>query len=255
MRRLIRLAAGKRTLAIAVSEAVAQDAREVLKSTPITVIPNATDTERFAPGPCDGHLLDRLAGLEPADNIIRVGLVATYARWKGQDVFLDASARIPANLPIRFFIVGGPIYQTAGSQFSERELREGIVRLRLRDRVHLVGFQNDMPTIYRALDVVVHASTRPEPFGLAIIEGMACGRPVIVSAGGGAAELFQHETTAIGTRPGDAEQLAAAIRRVASDADLRNRLGRAAREAVVAPFARLRFERQLITVYQSLFPD
>ena len=41
----------------------------------------------------------------------------------------------------------------------------------------------------RALDVVVHASTQPEPFGLVIAEAMACGRAVVVSSGGGAAEI------------------------------------------------------------------
>jgi glycosyltransferase involved in cell wall biosynthesis len=255
MRRLIRLAAGKRTSAIAVSQAVAQDARDLLESTPIAVIPNAVNTEQFVPGPGDGHFLDRLAGLEPVDNILRIGLVATYARWKGQDLFLEAAARMPSELPIRYFIIGGPIYQTAGSQFSEQELRGRIARLSLDNHAYLLGFQNDMPAIYRALDVVVHASTRPEPFGLTIIEGMACGRPVIVSAGGGAIELFQHQKDAIGVRPGDCGQLAAAMARLAADPDLRHRLGRAARQTAITRFDRKRFERQLIAMYRSLIRD
>ena len=47
-----------------------------------------------------------------------VGLVATFAVWKGHEVFLDAVARIPADAPARFYVVGGPIYRTAGSQVA-----------------------------------------------------------------------------------------------------------------------------------------
>src|SRR5205085_8086358 len=124
---------------------------------------------------------------------LRVGLVATYARWKGQEVFLDAAGRLAAGrpeLPVRFYVVGGPVYQTRGSQFSEGELRRLAAQRGLADRVGFVGFREDTAPVYRALDVVVHASTRPEPFGLTVVEAMACGRPVIVSRAGGAAELF-----------------------------------------------------------------
>src|SRR5262249_22818688 len=90
----------------------------------ISVVRNAVDTDHFAPADRDGAELDRIAGLPPADpGTVRVGLVATYANWKGQDVFLDALARLPASGPrVRGFIVGGPIYATAGSQFTRDEL-------------------------------------------------------------------------------------------------------------------------------------
>src|SRR5262249_13053440 len=68
----------------------------------------------------DGAALDRLAGLEVAPpGTARVGLVATYARWKGQEVFLQAASQVDA----RFYVVGGPVYRTRGSQFSLEELR------------------------------------------------------------------------------------------------------------------------------------
>ncbi len=58
----------------------------------------------------------------------------------------------------------------------------------------------------RALDIVVHASTRPEPFGLVIAEAMACGRAVITSAAGGAAEIVESEVDALTHTPGDVER-------------------------------------------------
>ncbi len=77
-----------------------------------------------------------------------------------------------------------------------------------------------------ALDVVVHASTRPEPFGRVIVEGMACGRAVVAVRDGGSAELFEDGVEALGVPPDDPDALAAAIDRLVADADLRRSPGR-----------------------------
>lgn len=236
--------------AVAISQAVAQDAQKLFDSLPIEVILNGVNTERFSPAPGDGEQLDRLAGMPPAVGLVRVGLVATYARWKGQDVFLDALARLSKDIPVRAYIIGGPIYQTAGSQFTADELRAGIAERGLGERVGLIGFQNDTPAMYRALDVVVHASTRPEPFGLTIVEAMACGKPVIVSAGGGAAELFTHGRDAWGVVPGDADQLAAAVGELCANAALRRELGATARHTALERFGRTRLGPQLLAAYR-----
>ena len=66
------------------------------------------------------------------------------------------------------------------------------------DSVGFVPFVEDPVPVYRALDVVLHASTQPEPFGLTVVEAMACGRAVVVSAAGGAAELFTDGVDALG---------------------------------------------------------
>src|SRR5262245_39923365 len=99
--------------AIAVSEAVARDAHAILPGLPVAVVLNALDVEEFAPGVGDGTGLDRLAGLPAAPaGVVRVGLVASYARWKGHGIFLQAAAKlVTANpsLSVRFYIVGGPI--------------------------------------------------------------------------------------------------------------------------------------------------
>src|SRR5262249_14978265 len=68
----------------------------------------------------------------------------------------------------------------------------------------LVPFQEDTAAVYRALDVVVHASTQPEPFGLTIAEAMSCSRPVVVARAGGAAGLFSRGPHALGGPPRDA---------------------------------------------------
>jgi len=242
--------------AIAISQAVADDVRGWLPNADVRVVLNGIDTNRFTPGESDVRWLDQQARWTAPADAIRVGLVATYARWKGQGAFIRAAAilaRDPANSNLRFYIVGGPIYATRGSQFSADELQGMIDSLGLRDRVALVGRADDLIEVYRALDVVVHASTKPEPFGLTIAEAMSCGRAVIVSAAGGARELFTPNIDALAISPGDVDAMASAINRLAHDSVLCGELGYRAREATVAKFSRDRMATETLAVYRSLF--
>jgi glycosyltransferase involved in cell wall biosynthesis len=253
MKRALRWASGAAGGAVAISRAVERDARTVLPRVPVAVVANAVDTDRFAPGPGDGAWLDRLAGLPPAGaDTLRVGLVATYARWKGQDVFLEAAERVireRAGRPLRFFVIGGPIYQTHGSQWSDGELRAMAAGLTASGAVGFVPFQEDPAAVYRALDVVVHASTQPEPFGLTIAEAMSCGQPVILARAGGAAELFTEDHDAVGVPPGDAAALAAALQALAADPQRRARLAANARAAALRRFDRGRLGPELLDAY------
>src|SRR5260370_19128939 len=95
--------------------------------------------------------------------------------------------------------------------------------------VGFTGFIEDPAAAMRALDIVVHASTEPEPFGLAIAEGMACGKPVIVSGAGGVVEIVEPNVDALTHAPGDVDALADCIERLASDGSLRKQLVAAAR--------------------------
>jgi glycosyltransferase involved in cell wall biosynthesis len=235
---------------VAISEAVRRDAEAVLPGLPVTVVRNAVDTDHFSPADRDGADLDRLAGLPPAaPGTVRVGLVATYANWKGHDVFLDALARVPS--VVRGYVVGGPIYATAGSQFTRDELERRAAANGLTGRVGFVPFRPDPADVYRMLDVAVHASTRPEPFGLTIAEAMSCGKPVVVAAAGGAAELFTDGVDGLGHAPGDAAGLAAAIARLAADPELRQRLGAAARRTAVERFGLARYGREIAAALRA----
>jgi glycosyltransferase involved in cell wall biosynthesis len=238
---------------IAISDTVRRDAEAVLPGLAISLVRNAVDMDHFAPADRDGAELDRLAGLEPAGpEVVRVGLVATYANWKGQDVFLDALAKLSASgPPVRGYVVGGPIYATTGSQFTRDELELRTAANGLAGRVGFIRFQTDPAEVYRMLDVAVHASTRPEPFGLTIVEAMGCGKPVVVSAAGGAQEIFTPDHDALGHAPGDAMGLAAAIARLAADPGLRIRIGANARRTVVERFSHERFGREIAAIYAA----
>ena len=253
MARLLRWSVRRRVRAVAVSRSVAADARRVLgPRVAIHAIHNAVDLDRFAPGPGDGSRLDAAAGLaQVRQATVRIGLVATFARWKGHEVFLDAAARIPADLPCRFYVVGGPIYRSQGSQYAIEELRSRAVGLGLDGRLGFTGHLADPAAALRALDVVVHASTRPEPFGRVIVEGMACGRAVVAVRNGGAAELFEDGVNALGCPPCAPEALARTLVRLIDDPGLRRQLGDAGRATALACFDRSRLAERWLPVYQG----
>ncbi|MGH7178114.1 MAG: glycosyltransferase, partial [Tepidisphaeraceae bacterium] len=96
------------------------------------------------------------------------------------------------------------------------------------------------------------ASTRPEPFGRTIAEAMACGRAVIVSAAGGAVELFEDGVSAVGVRPGDAVGLAEQIAALARDRDRRTGLGQRARDTAVKRFDRATMGRSIFRLYRAM---
>ena len=234
-----------------VSTDVAGAAGERLQS-PRHVIPNGVDLQRFTPEGTRADL-DALAGLPPAPpDAVRVGLIATFSRWKGHEVFLRALCRIPPSTAVRGYVVGGPLYDTTGSQFSMDEMRALARSVGCEDRVGFTGFQSDAASVMRSLDVVVHASTAPEPFGLVLTEAMACGRALVTSAAGGSAEIVDPDVNALVHTPGDPESLAAAITRLARDGGLRERLGRAGRAHVVAGYDIRTFGERFVQVYEDL---
>jgi glycosyltransferase involved in cell wall biosynthesis len=117
---------------IAISQSVAEDAKLTLPKLSTVVMYNAIDVNYFSPQDSPSH------------SPLRVGLVATFARWKGQDVFLEAIAQLTQKYPdlnATFYIVGGPIYKTQGSQFSQQELEEQASHLGISDKVNFLGFQ------------------------------------------------------------------------------------------------------------------
>lgn len=194
------------------------------------VIPNGIDLARL-PAPGSGRADVLSATGWPADAVV-FAHAGRLESWKGTDVFLKAAGRLiedPAAERARFLIVGGALYGrderwAAGLPALANELGLG-------DRVHFTGFRPDALHLLAGADAVVHASTRPEPFGMVVIEGMALGATVIASAIGGPSEVIDHGRTGLLAAPGRPETLAAAMHTVASDDDLRRRLGAAAREA------------------------
>jgi glycosyltransferase involved in cell wall biosynthesis len=253
MARLVHRYAKLCALAIANSQSVAADVQAVCGNhLTVKTIYNGIDLETFRP---DGPTLDldALSGLPPVNSkTVRVGMLATFARWKGHETFLRAIALIPEELPVRGYVAGEALYQTNGSQHSLANLKRLAGQLGVSHRIGFTGFVDHPAAAMRALDIVVHASTQPEPFGLVVAEGMACGRAVIASNKGGVTELITAGSDALDHPSGDAQALAKRITQLATDCELREKLGRAGRATAEHRFGRAGLTLELVPIYQSV---
>jgi glycosyltransferase involved in cell wall biosynthesis len=253
MARLMRAHADRCAAVVANSLSVANDVRAACGAQ-LRIFPiyNAVDLGRFSrEGPALD--LDRLAGLAPPNHpVVRIGLVATMARWKGHEVFLRALKMLSGDPPVRGYVIGGALYETEGSQCDLEELRRLARSMGLAERVGFTGFLSDAAAAMRALDVVVHASTQPEPFGLVIAEAMACGRAVVVSRGGGAAEIVTPGVDALVHEPGSVRDLAERMSELVRDPALRAALGAKAVQSARRRFARARLADELMPIYRLL---
>lgn len=251
--RLLRYFSPRVALMLANSESVAADMRRVCGSRiPIVTVYNGLDVDRFAPAGARLDL-DGCAGLPAAaPGTVRIGLVGTFGLWKGHRTFLRAIARLRSTRPVRAYLIGGAQYQTSGSQLSEASLRADAIALGIADRVAFTGPVADPASAMRALDIVVHASTEPEPFGMVIAEAMACGRAVVISAAGGAAELVADGTDGLTHVPGDDAGLAACLERLIEDDGLRARLGDAACATAARRFDGRRLGEQIAPLYRGI---
>lgn len=239
---------------LANSNSVRDDARSALTTghPQVHTLYNAIDTNEFAP---EGLVadLDHLSNLQaPVAPVIRVGLLATMAWWKGHKDFIRALALLGDQEPVRGYVIGGPLYHSEGSQVELEDLRKLSRELNVEQRIGFTGFAERSSAAIRALDIVVHASTRPEPFGRVIVEAMACARPVITTALGGAAELISIGHNALNFRVGDPAHLSERIRELAADPQLRIQLGAAGRKTVLENFDRQRLGGQLAGFYRQV---
>lgn len=186
----------------------------------------------------------------PAPTAPTVGLVGRIARWKGQHVFLRAAALVSARRPdVRFQIIGAPLF---AEQDYEREIRALACELGLDGCVEFLGFRDDVGRLVGALDVLAHASITAEPFGLVIAEGMAAGRPVVATDGGGAREIVAEGETGFLVPMGDWGAMADALLRLLGDPAEARRMGERGRARVREQFSIGRTARSMEAVYARM---
>lgn len=117
-----------------------------------------------------------------------VGIVGRIAPTKGQSEFVSAAVAAGLTRPdVRFRIVGAPLFEDAGYADA---LSEQVAHSDLRDRLEQVGWSESPSEELRGLQVFVHASPVPEPFGQVIVEAMAVGTPVVATDAGGVREIL-----------------------------------------------------------------
>ncbi len=169
-----------------------------------------------------------------ASEALVVGLVGRISPWKGQDIFLRAIQQIHSDFPtVCFQLIGSALF---GEETYEAELRALCTKLGLDGCVEFLGFVQNIPQQMALLSVVVHASVIDEPFGQVVIEGMAAGKPVIATRGGGVSEIVEDGVSGMLVPKKDVTALADAMRTLLRDPLLRERLGAGGRRRVQESF-------------------
>ena len=203
------------------------------------------DCERFTSG--GGAAVRRELAIPDAAPVI--GIVGHIQGWKGQDLVVQAMAQLRTRHPdLRCLVVGGVHRQ--GAAYAQR-IRDRIAAEGLEQRVLLTGARRDVAACLDAMDVAIHASTNPEPFGRVLIEAMALGRPLVAPREGGPLEIVVDGETGVLVPPRDATALAAAVDRLVADPDLRRRMGAAGRARVEAVFD---IRRHVVTM-EAIFDE
>jgi rhamnosyl/mannosyltransferase len=170
--------------------------------------------------------------------------VGRFRYYKGIDVLIRAMVTVSARLVL---IGGGPEQAALRSLVGDLGLDERVSFVRDADSESLLDY-------YAAADVCVLPSIMSgEAFGLALVEGLAAGRPLVsTELGTGTSFVNAHEETGLVVPPRDPVALAAALTRLVGDPELRARFGRAGRERARRLFSTQAMVRSLIEVYEAV---
>jgi len=202
------------------------------------VIPFGIDTNRLQRTPAIDARVRAISERYPSPRFLFVGRLVPY---KGVDVLIEAMGHANGTA----LIVGdGPM----------RAALED--RARHSSRVHVLGHLDDEDVVahMHACDVFVLPSvTRAETFGVVQLEAMACGKPVIsTNLPTGVPWVNRHRETGLVVEPGDAMGLAEALTEIATDHDLRRRLGAQARVRVQEQFTIERMTAESSALYRDV---
>jgi len=192
--------------------------RKVSPRSRVIAITNGVDTDLYLP-PVGGAPDPRSPFRFGARHVVLI--VGHLSEVKGYPTFLESAARIvPEIKDVAFVALGGETTSPGYRSFLERRATE----LGIREHVHFLGWREDVADVLRAADLMVLPSL-DEGLPIAILEAMACGRPVVATPVGGVPEAVVDGQTGLLVPPGDPAHLAQAVLRLLHDPILARRLG------------------------------
>jgi len=178
------------------------------------------------------------------------GIIGNIKPWKGQEVVIRAIAMLRTEFPdLHCLLIG----DTAPDQADYRTSILDLIReLDLAERVFVTGFRADVANYVAALDIQIHASIAPEPFGRVLLEGMALAKPLVASGGGAVPEIVENGRSGLLFEPGSPAALADALRRLLLDPAAAVRMGQAGRERLEQHFSIRNNVAQTESLYERL---
>lgn len=193
------------------------------------------DPEKFAPTP------------EPDG--VPVVLMPGRMLWdKGVGVLVEAARLVKSQVEARIVLVGLPDPGNPASipeEVLDAWQKEGVVEW--------WGWRSEMPPVYQQSHIVVVPTMYGEGVPTTLIEGAACGRPLVATDTPGCLPVVQHDRNGYLVPPGDSQALAQAVVRLVSDPDLRQKMGEASRQVFLEKFTHAKINAATLEVYDRLF--
>jgi len=170
------------------------------------------------------------------------GTAGRFTPWKGQELFLELARRwVADNRPGHFLLIGRAFNE---EQAFEDKLKQFVIKHKLEERVHFVAYQSNLPLVLMELDVFLHTSLRPEPFGRVLLEAMIARVPVLAAAAGGVPEIIDNGENGLLAQPGDVQDYFNQLDRLTGSEAERHRLAAAGRETALRQFTVNRVSQQ-----------
>lgn len=188
----------------------------------------------ISPAPFDDVATDTIENLKReigAGGKPIVGIFGRLSPWKGQHILLDALSGIPN---AHVVLVGDALF---GEDEYVEQLKARASQADIAGRVHFLGFRRDIPALMKSMDIIVHASTSPEPFGLVIVEAMLATKPIIATRAGGAMEIVANGESGILVSPGSVPEMRAALEGLLADSGYLARLASTGRRRAESVFS------------------
>ena len=226
---------------IAISNAVKE---KFIFKRKIHVISNGVDLNRFKLGIDSQKIKDEFR-IKPGERVI--GMVARVDKWKGFEYFIKmASIVLKQNSNVRFLIIGPE------PDNLSNELKHMSESLGISEKIHFLGFRDDIPQLISAMDVLVHAPVSNEAFGRAIIEAMALKKPVVASSVGGIPEIIESGQNGILVKAADPDGMAKECIKLLNDRTLSELLGNNARTKVENTFTAEKTALKIMNLYLEI---
>jgi glycosyltransferase involved in cell wall biosynthesis len=230
---------------VVVTEALKDDVlRYVVGKEKVLVINNGVDGHRFSPSRSEDSVKRRL-GIEGNEKVI--GTVGRLSPEKGHVYLLKAFEKIVLKVPdARLVIVGtGPLRQ---------DLESKVKALGLDERVLFLGARKDVPQLLNAMDVFVLPSIF-EGMPVALLEAMACARPIVATDVGSIPRLIQDQRTGLLVKAKDVRGLVAAIMSFLKEPSRGEMIGMRARDLVIKEFSLEKTSARYLGLYQRLLAE
>jgi glycosyltransferase involved in cell wall biosynthesis len=189
------------------------------------------DPSKYAPSRMPAQIKADL-NIPPVSKVI--GIVGNIRPWKGQHYFVEAFGSLATRYQdIYGLVIGGCAEEDQGYLDG---LKKKVERMGLKDRLLFLGYRKDVSNLLSIMDVFVHASVKPEPFGMVILEAMASKAPVVATKLGGPLEILSGEECGILVPPQDSGAIADACARYLGSPSFTEKVVQNAKERVFGRF-------------------